>query len=125
MTFVKALKMFCLNIKLATNKLLHRLKRNAAEHYVPMTKEEAKKKIQSIVRKVEKMIPLTYVENLPPIDTKNPDIPQWHDFEDEIWIKGSNIDQILIWQWENHMLFKRELKEHKGLHIKRHMKMEN
>ncbi len=32
MTFVKALKMFCLNIKLATNKLLHRLKRNAAEH---------------------------------------------------------------------------------------------
>lgn len=67
----------------------------SASHYVPMTKEEAKKKIQSIVRRVEKMIPLTYVENLPPIDTKNPDIPQWHDFEDEIWIKGSNIDQIL------------------------------
>lgn len=60
-----------------------------------MTKEEAKKKIQSIVSKVEKMIPLTYVEDLPPIDKKNPDIPQWHDFEDEIWIKGSDIEQIL------------------------------
>lgn len=61
----------------------------------PMTKEEAKKKIQDIVRKTEKVIPLTYVENLPPIDKKNPDIPKFHDFEHEIWIKGSAIKQIL------------------------------
>ena len=68
-----------------------------------MTKEEAKKEIEGIVKKTLKLIPLTYEENLPPMDLtfggilrqKSTDIPEWHDYEHSIWQNGEKIRQIL------------------------------
>lgn len=69
-------------------------KKISTEHHIPMTKDEARKKIQSIVRKTGKLIPLTYEKDLPPTE-KFPDIPEWHDYEQKIWMNGSQIEQIL------------------------------
>ncbi|HJH38423.1 MAG TPA: hypothetical protein K8V76_04460 [Bacteroides ovatus] len=60
-----------------------------------MTKEEAKEMINEIVEKTIKLIPIIYEENLPP-SKQIPDVPQWHDYEYEIWKNGEQIRQILF-----------------------------
>lgn len=42
--------MYCLNIKLATNKQLHRLKRNAAKHYIYSMKNMKTTEIKNIIQ---------------------------------------------------------------------------
>ena len=42
--------MYCLNIKLATNKQLHRLKRNAAKHYIYSMKNMKTTELKNIIQ---------------------------------------------------------------------------
>ena len=68
-----------------------------------MTKEEAKKKIEGIVKKTLKLIPPTYEENLSPIDLnfggrlrqKPTYITEWHNYEHSVWQNGEKIRQVL------------------------------
>lgn len=51
--------------------------------------------INEIVEKTIKLIPAIYEDNLPS-SKQIPDIPQWHDYEHEIWKNGEQIRQILL-----------------------------
>lgn len=60
-----------------------------------MTTEEAKEMIKDIVRRTVKLIPSTYEKNRPPMKLF-PDVPEWHNYEYDIWKNGEQIRQILL-----------------------------
>lgn len=59
-----------------------------------MYKEEGKLKVLKLLHETENLIPDNLVPNLDSLDGF-PDIPQWHQFESEIWKNGETIRQIV------------------------------
>ena len=56
---------------------------------------EAKNSIKDLITKAESFIPEDLVQNLSP-NKFNPDVPDWHDFEHNIWSIGEEIRLLFI-----------------------------
>jgi len=58
------------------------------------SKEDIRSTVVRLLERAETLIPDSMVPNLGPMD-RFPDVPEWHDFEHEIWKIGEEIRQAM------------------------------
>ena len=59
-----------------------------------MTRNEAKEALNILLDQANELIPATIEKDLAPMDIA-PGVPQWHDYEHQLWKIGEDIRQIL------------------------------
>lgn len=71
-------------------------KLNKAKQETPMDRKQFDKKLNELLSNAELMIPEEFLPDLPFMETAS-DVHDWYDFEHELWEKGEEIRQHILY----------------------------